>query len=717
MCGIVGYCNIEHAKEKVLNSLQIIQNRGTDAVGLGFKNAMYHANSLQALIQKTKHHTTHESIVFGHCLHAMVDFLPEPIKTPKGMIIANCEIYNWKELCNEHNLFAKNDAELIGLLIEKYGQKNIAKTLALLDGVYAFAYWAENQIILARDLFGVKPLWYSAADGLAFCSEKKVLLANGISEIQELNPRTIVMYHTTTKKVVAKKRTFLKEGIPLKISQEQIIKELKGLLVNAVSKRIPDQEMGILFSGGVDSTSIALICKSLGLNPTCYTAAIVDKNIPPAEDLIYAKKAAEQLGLRLHVQEISLKEVSAYLKKVVPLIEDNNVVKVGVALPFYCACERARKDGVRVLFSGLGSEELFAGYQRHKQAKDVNKECYSGLLKMYERDLYRDDVVTMNNTIELRLPFLDKTLAEYALRIPAGYKIKDNQDKWILRKSVEQLGVSGEIAWRPKRAAQYGSRFDKALEKLAKQNGFESKSAYLATFYQPLNLKLAVLFSSGKDSMYALHVMKKQNYDITCLVTLRSKNSASYMFHTPNLHLASLQAKALGIPLIEQNTTGDKEAELKDLKTALQVAKKKYHIDGVVTGALFSQYQRERIEQVCDKLGLKIFSPLWHMDQEQLVKELIQQKFEIILGSIAADGFTKADLGKKFDAALLAKLKNLHTKYGINVAGEGGEYESLVLDAPLFTKRIVIEDAEARMENPCTGTYHVKKAKLVDKKE
>jgi asparagine synthase (glutamine-hydrolysing) len=205
---------------------------------------------------------------------------------------------------------------------------------------------------------------------------------------------------------------------------------------------------------------------------------------------------------------------------------------------------------------------------------------------------------------------------------------------------------------------------------------------------------LGVLFSSGKDSTYAAYVMKKQNYEITCLITIKSENPDSYMFHTPAIEIAELQAEAMGIPIIFKKTKGEKEKELEDLEKAIIEAKEKYKIDGIVTGALFSDYQRSRVEKICDKLGLKIFSPLWHIDQEKEMRQIIDSGFEIVMAAIAAEGLDKKWLMKVLTQNDVDKLVELNKKYKINIAGEGGEFETLVLNCPLFKKRITIKNYE-----------------------
>jgi len=257
-----------------------------------------------------------------------------------------------------------------------------------------------------------------------------------------------------------------------------ILKELKELVINSIKTNIPDEKFGILFSGGVDSTLIAQITKKNKANFICYTAALKEKGLKQAEDLTYARKAAKKLKLKLKVKTINLNETEKYIKKILKILKEPNVVKVGVALPFYIAFEMAEKDKISILFSGLGSEELFAGYERHLKAKNINKECFNGLLNMYERDITRDLAIAKAQNIKLRVPYLEKELINYALKIPSKFKLTDTKNKLILREVAAQLGLK-EFAWRKKRAAQYGSNFNKAIEKLAKRNGFKYKKDYL----------------------------------------------------------------------------------------------------------------------------------------------------------------------------------------------------------------------------------------------
>jgi len=405
-----------------------------------------------------------EKILF-HTLHAIVGKVKQPLTKENSTFMSNCEIYNWKKLNEKYALNAKNDAELLFFLLEKKG----LSALDELDGVYAF-YWEKQGVVyLVRDILGVKPLCYT--DDFAFASEGKALEG----DVKELDPRKILKYDVKSKKISFIDRSFFTIN-QNNDNKKNILKELEVKLVEAVQKRTAGLDhFGILFSGGIDSTILAFICKKLGKKFTCYTAAFADGNTRIAPDLISAKEVASELGFELKHVELGLEKTEKTVKEVITIIETRDPIKVGVGLPFFICSKMAAEDGCKVLFSGLGSEEIFAGYKRHldvfSNGGDVNKECLNGLKLMHERDLYRDDLVTMANAVELRLPFLDHCLVDFSLGIPSAFKIDNTHNKKILRELAIKMGVLSEIAMQKKRAAQYGSNFDKALEKLAGKNG------------------------------------------------------------------------------------------------------------------------------------------------------------------------------------------------------------------------------------------------------
>jgi len=162
--------------------------------------------------------------------------------------------------------------------------------------------------------------------------------------------------------------------------------------------------------------------------------------------------------------------------------------------------------------------------------------------------------------------------------------------------------------------------------------------------------------------------------------------------------------------LISKETTGEKEKELADLEELLQPL----DIDGVISGAIASEYQRTRIERICHNIHIKSFTPLWHKDQSRLLKDQVNAGFHIIIVGVYADGFTEQWLGRKIDDKAIHELEQLGKERSINTAGEGGEFETLVIDGPLFQKRIQIDDATINWQRD-NGSYIIKKARLVEK--
>lgn len=605
----------------------------------------------------------------GHVLHSVVGEVEQPL-TGDGKLVANCEIYNWQELAEDYNLKVRNDAEL---LLELLDEKGI-DAIELLDGVYAFAYYNNGELILARDKLGVKPVWFSK-ESFAFASEKQALEKGGFDP-RELHPRQILRYDLEENSISFEQRDFFDIGVREE-ELDEVAEKVKELFLEAVEKRVPDGDLALLFSGGVDSTMVAAALQELGKDFTCYTAGIEHGNVNAPRDSEWAEKIAEKMDLELESYEASLGDVETVLPELADWISTTSTVKLGVALPFQLSLNGDEK----VVMSGLGSEQLYAGYRR--QQGYLNKECLSGLRSLFHEDLYRDDIVSMRNGYELRVPFLDHDLVEHALKIPEDYKVSDDYRKYVLRKAAEKLEVPEEVAWRKKTAAQYGSNFDKAIDRLRKDNDYDSKQEYLNSLRSEPNQKLAALTSGGKDSNAALYRMQRRNNQISCLVTLRSDNRESYMFDVKKEEsVVEEQAEELEIPLVIQETEGEKEEELEDMKEGLRRAKEEYGVEGVVAGALASTYQRDRVEKVAEELGLKVFSPLWQENQEHYMRWLIREGFEIEITEVAARGLEESWEGKVLDEESVEELIELSREYGFNAAGEGGEYETRVVEFP-----------------------------------
>ena len=226
-------------------------------------------------------------------------------------------------------------------------------------------------------------------------------------------------------------------------------------------------------------------------------------------------------------------------------------------------------------------------------------------------------------------------------------------------------------------------------------------------------MKVAVLFSGGKDSTMAIYSALEDGNQVEYLFTMVSENPHSHMYHVPNIHLTELSAQALEIPLIKGTTLGEEEKEVDDLKIALQNLKD-LGVEGIYSGALYSVYQKSRIDKLCEELGLASIAPLWKKDQKEYMRELLDLGFEFILTGVAAEGLDESWLGRKIDEEALDELIKLNQKYHINIAFEGGEAETMVLDCPIFKKKIRIVDADTDWSYD-NGTLIIKKAVLEDK--
>ena len=223
-------------------------------------------------------------------------------------------------------------------------------------------------------------------------------------------------------------------------------------------------------------------------------------------------------------------------------------------------------------------------------------------------------------------------------------------------------------------------------------------------------MRVAVLVSGGKDSALALNHALNDKHEVVCLASVIPLKEDSWMFHYPNIRLVDLFSEAVGMPLVKAESSGVKEEEVEDLRRLIQ----RLNVGGVVTGAIASTYQKTRIDMICEQLGLKSIAPLWHRDPLSILKELVDLNFNAIMTGVYAYGFTREWLGKRIDAGVISALEELNKQYGVSLVGEGGEYETLVLDGPIFKKRIEIVDAETVWKGQ-SGCFLVKKAVLENK--
>ena len=215
-------------------------------------------------------------------------------------------------------------------------------------------------------------------------------------------------------------------------------------------------------------------------------------------------------------------------------------------------------------------------------------------------------------------------------------------------------------------------------------------------------MRLASLYSGGKDSAFSLYIAEQRGHEVPYIVNIVPEDRASWIFHTPNLNCVPRFAEAMGKELVLGRSTGEEDSDMAGLREALDGL----DVDGVVSGAVWSDYQWDRMNMVCGDLGLKFIAPMWRKDQDMLLDEIIASGINAVIVGVYAEGFDESWLGRRIDAECARDLKKLRSKYGISIMGEGGEYESMALDAPMFSHGFAIGDCVKDMERN-SGTLRV----------
>ena len=469
MCSIVGLQGNFKGND-LINMLKVSKSRGPDSSGV------YLDEMILNLDLDTFSDDNEYDFGLGHNLLSIYDLydrvsVNQPVKSENLLLVFNGELYNFSTIRNFLSKVGveakiKSDSEALIHLIDFYNNGDLLKAvqsaLRLIDGDYGFAVWDGENLAVARDPLGVKPLFYSMTDDLCgFASSRDSLYEAGFTEILTLKPEHILFNWDDVAPV---------QAIYEKIMEVDASK-LGKLLKLSVSKRVEGlDELGVIFSGGVDSSILAVLLQEISLNKK-LDITLYSVGVEGAKDLEGAKYAAEYLDLPLKVQIIDEDLIREHIGQVVHAIGDDNLMKVGVGMTTYFACRMIHEDGLKVAISGQGADELFGGYNRYLKSYetgDLQWELRQDISNMYHVNLERDDACAMLSSVEVRLPFLDKSLVEYAINLPVKNKISGPGDvlrKNVLRKFAFNEGLDTEIAYRPKKAAQYGTGIDKILRK------------------------------------------------------------------------------------------------------------------------------------------------------------------------------------------------------------------------------------------------------------
>ena len=495
MCGIAGILSKEgkNVVPLVGTMLSCMTNRGPDGAGIVANDYITQSNSFENL----KYHRLSGSNALGHVRLAIVGGTcgQQPLRSCDGRLTVehNGEIYNYKKirtkLMKRHKFSTQTDSEVIVHMLEEHFVRSsdllyaIKKTVSQLDGVYAIVIKDEETgtIALVRDKMGVRQLYYGENNSfIAFASERKALWKVGVKEcVKRVLPGHAIIiasngllqeFQVTHPPVHSRK-------IVYKTMNSAVHAYKKALLIS-MKKRTQDfDRVGIIFSGGIDSVIVAWLAKKMVREVICYTGGIRGSS-----DILFARQIAKKLDLKLRVNELTDDEVEQIIPEIINSIEDTNAGQVEVAVPVYAAVKLAHEDGINVMLTGQGADELFGGYSWY--AKVVEKEGYGklrehmtkDLLLLYKETLEREDKITMAHSIEMREPFLDLGVIKTSMRMDLKLNVRggdDNFGKHVHRRLAQELGIPRNIAYRVKEAAQHGSGMHNVFNAIARKHGFD----------------------------------------------------------------------------------------------------------------------------------------------------------------------------------------------------------------------------------------------------
>jgi asparagine synthase (glutamine-hydrolysing) len=456
----------ENAVPLVVDMLKELTHRGKDCHGIATPEIAATAFTLEELQLKN----LISSIVLGHNLSCIMPRdHPQPIRGNGFTFVFEGRLFP------PPNLPGVSEAQKI---VEKLGSnplRNSRGILEKLDGSFVFAVAESDMVIAGRDIFGAAPLYYGENDTLcAVASERKSLWKLGLKDVWSFPPGQLA---TVNKQgfsffPIQELRSPPKE----KLDMQTAACALELLLLESTRKQLSDlDDVAVAFSGGVDSSIIAVLADHAGLNVKLVSVGLEDQ-----PEIRFIEEAAESLGLPLHLETYLRNDLEETLAKVLWLIEEPHVINACIAVPFFWLAETASKLGYPVILAGQGADELFGGYKRYlaeyekSGVEAVEQRMFNDIKNAYRANFQRDNQVCSYHSVELRLPFINKYVIDFAFRLPLRLKIRSVDDglrKRILRRVAHNIDIPGFMADKPKKAVQYTTGVTKTLHSLAKDEG------------------------------------------------------------------------------------------------------------------------------------------------------------------------------------------------------------------------------------------------------
>jgi len=485
MCTICGHYVMGGKIESndIYDMLKKMEHRGPDTHGIYLDGILMHAENIEGL-RDTLLRETH--IAMGHSRLKIVgaENTTQPFTScdRKLSLIHNGEIYNYQKLktflMHHHEFSTGSDSEVIVHLLEETYRGDlldaVRKVTSLLDGMYALAVTDGTSLVAARDPIGKKPLYYIKNGNRTYFASEKKALWNGKDNPHRVNPGDILYMDNEDIKIF--------EGNHLQLPQIDIVdfreavERYKQALIDSVQKRLTglrEANLGVIFSGGIDSVLIAQLLQREGKNVICYCTGTEESG-----DIIAARSVAEMLGLKLKTTIIDESTVEKILPEIIRNVEESGLLQVEVAVPMYLAARLASEDNIRVMYTGQAADELFAGYPwyngvlRESGYLQLHERIWEDMNFLYTDTLEREDKLTMAHSIELRAPYLDRDVIQTAMRISPKLKIENESDalrKRVHRQAAVELGVPANLAFRIKDPAQSGSGIHTIIENIAQK--------------------------------------------------------------------------------------------------------------------------------------------------------------------------------------------------------------------------------------------------------
>ena len=376
-------------------------------------------------------------------------------------------------------------------LLEKIedSNQNMIDEIIDSDGKFLVLLHNQKKITIITDRFGLCPVFYGQKDDeFLITSDLETSLLETYN-LKLLDPENYLVVDIKTGKIENVAKPIL-EFTTTSNAEETIIKKLASIAEYAVLKNVSCYDkVAVLFSGGVDSTTLCYTLKKHKINFQAYVVGRKD-----SIDVLSAEKVAKSLKFPLKIIYIDQETTEKNLLKIESIIQTRLFrqttdavpapVTIAVAIPLFFGMSKASEDGFEAVLTAIGTEEIFAGFKHWDKTKSIGELCLEKTFTIHKRDIYRDYRLTSHFHMDLVIPFLNLKMAKYALTIPTKLKIKDGIKKYIWRKTSEYIGVPEKLAFRPNKATQYGSKSNDILQKLARKSGLKYKQKYIEYIYK-----------------------------------------------------------------------------------------------------------------------------------------------------------------------------------------------------------------------------------------